>query len=98
MTMMRVLLRKMTTLDVDAVIQRMSPGDLRFVHRLLVTCQSGTGFMNALEHRVDDLAGITAPVLVMYSLYDKSVPPRNAKHVAAEVVGANSMKYPPIRI
>jgi len=48
MTMMRVMLQEMTTLDVDEVIQRMSPDDLRFVHRLIATCQSGTGFMNDL--------------------------------------------------
>ncbi len=78
MTMMQVMLQAMTTLDVHEVIQRMSPDDLRYVHRLIGTCQSGTGFMNDLEHRVDDLARITAPVLVMYSPYDKSVPPKNA--------------------
>ncbi|MBI5301520.1 MAG: alpha/beta hydrolase [Chloroflexi bacterium] len=85
MTMMRLMLQEMTTLNVDEVIQRMSPDDLRFVHWLIKTSQSGTGFMNDINHRVDDLSGITAPVLVMHSPYDKSVPLKNAKRVAAEV-------------
>ena len=94
MTMMQVMLQQMTTLDVHEVIQRMSPDDLQFVHRLLASCQSGTGFMNDLEHRVDDLTGITAPVLVIYSPYDKSVPPKNAKCVAAEVATCELYEVP----
>ena len=43
MTMMRLMLQEMTTLNVDEVIQRMSPDDLRFVHWLIKTSQSGTG-------------------------------------------------------
>lgn len=94
MTMMQVMLQAMTTLDAYEVIQRMSMDDLRYVHRLLATSQSGTGFMNDLEHRVDDLSGIAAPVLVMYSPYDKSVPPKNAKRVAAEVATCELFEVP----
>lgn len=94
MTMIQVMLQAMTPLDAHEVIQRMSLDDLRFVHRLLATCQSGTGFMNDLEHRVDDLSGIAAPVLVMYSPYDKSVPPKNAKRVAAEVATCERYEVP----
>ena len=85
MTMIRLMLQEMTTLDVDVVIERMSQEDLRFVQRLIKTSRSGSGFMNDLNHRVDDLSGISVPVLVMYSPYDKSVPPKHARRVAAEV-------------
>ncbi|MEW6403579.1 MAG: alpha/beta hydrolase [Chloroflexota bacterium] len=94
MTMMRLMLQEMTTLNVDEVIQRMSPADLQFVHWLIKTSQSGTGFMNDLNHRVDDLSGITAPVLVMHSPYDKSVPLKNAKRVAAEVASCELYEVP----
>ena len=94
MPMMQVMLQAMTTLDVREVMRRMSPDDLGFVHHLLANCQSGTGFMNDLEHRVDDLKGITTPVLVMYSPYDKSVPPKNAKRVAAEVARCQLYEVP----
>jgi pimeloyl-ACP methyl ester carboxylesterase len=79
------LLRELTILDINAVMKRMSPDDLAFVKRMIRTSRSGTGFMNDIEHRVDDLSGITAPTLAMYSPNDKSVPPRHAKRVAAEV-------------
>ncbi len=94
MTMMRLMLQEMTTLNVDEVIQRMSPDDWRFVHWLIKTSQSGTGFMNDLNHRVDDLSGITAPVLVMHSPYDRSVPLKNAKRVAAEVATCELYEVP----
>jgi len=93
-TMIRLMLQEMTTLDVDVVIERMSQEDLRFVHRLIKTFRSGTGFMNDLNHRVDDLSGISVPVLVMYSPYDKSVPPKNAKRVAAEVATCELYEVP----
>jgi len=72
----------------------MSPDDLRFVHWLIKTSQSGTGFMNDINHRVDDLSGITAPVLVMHSPYDRSVPLKNAKRVAAEVATCELYEVP----
>ena len=94
MTIMRVMLQELTTLDVDDVIQRMSPDDLRFVYRLIETSQSGTGYINDLDHRVDNLSGITAPVLVMHSPYDKSVPLKNAKRVAMEVATCELYEVP----
>lgn len=94
MTTMRLMLQEMTTLNVDEVIQRMGPDDLRFVQWLIKTSRSGTGFMNDLNHRVDDLSGITAPVLVMHSPYDKSVPLKNAKRVAAEVATCELYEVP----
>jgi pimeloyl-ACP methyl ester carboxylesterase len=93
-TMIRLMLQEMTTLDVHEVIRHLSTDDLRFVHRLIATSQSGSGFMNDLRHRVDDLSGITAPVLAMYSPYDKSVPPGNSRRVAAEVATCELYEVP----
>jgi pimeloyl-ACP methyl ester carboxylesterase len=50
--------------------------------------------MNDLDHRVDDLSAITAPVLAMYSPYDKSVPPKNAQRVASEVAACELYEVP----
>jgi pimeloyl-ACP methyl ester carboxylesterase len=94
MVTMRTMLRGMTTLDPGDVIRRMSPEDLRFVRRLIETSRSGTGFMNDLAHRVDDLSGVTAPVLAMYSPYDRSVPPKNAQRVASEVAACELYEVP----
>lgn len=94
MTVIRAMLQELTTLDIDEVIKRMSQDDLIFVRRMIETSQSGTGFMNDIEHRVNDLAGITVPVLVMYSPYDQAVPPKNAKRVAAEVATCELYEVP----
>jgi len=94
MTVIRTMLQELTTLNVDEVIKRMTKADLTFVRRMIETSQSGTGFMNDIEHRVNDLAGITLPVLVMFSPYDKSVPPRNAERVAAEVATCELHEVP----
>lgn len=85
MTVMRAMLQELTTLDMNEVIQPISPDDLRFVHRMIETSQSMTRFINDIEHQVGDLTGITVPTLVMYTPYDKAVLPKNAKRVAAEV-------------
>ncbi len=88
------LVQELTILDINEVMKRMSPDDLAFVKNMIRTFQSGTGFMNDIEHRVDDLTGITAPTLVMYSPNDKSVPPSNAKRVAAEVATCELYEVP----
>jgi pimeloyl-ACP methyl ester carboxylesterase len=92
--MIRALMHDLTILDVDEVIKRMSQDDLAFIKRMLQTSQSGTGFMNDLEHSVDNLAKITKPVLVMYSPHDKTVSPKNARRVAAEVATCELYEVP----
>jgi pimeloyl-ACP methyl ester carboxylesterase len=94
MTMMRLMLQPMTTLDINVVMRRMSPEDLQFVHGMIKASRSGTGFINDLTHRVDDLSSISAPVLAMYSPFDKSVPPRHAKRVATEVATCELHEVP----
>jgi len=81
----RLLMPALTSLDVDEVISRMSQEELAFVKHMIRTSSSGTGFMNDIEHSLDDLSGITSPVLVMYSPNDKTVLPKNALRVAREV-------------
>ncbi|MGQ0601412.1 MAG: alpha/beta fold hydrolase [Anaerolineales bacterium] len=94
MTVIRVILQELTTFDVDEVIKRMSRDDLIFVRRMLETSQSGTGFMNDLEHQVSDLNRIHAPVLTVYSPHDKPVPPRNAQRIATEVPQCELFEVP----
>ena len=92
--MIKALMHDLTMLDVDEVIQRMSPDDLAFIKRMIQTSRSGTGFMNDIEHRVDNLAAITKPVLVMYSPNDKTVSPKNAQRVANEVATCELYEVP----
>lgn len=81
----KVLLHDLTVLNVDEVINRMTEDDLHFIKRMLQTSHSGTGFVNDIEHKVDNLASISAPVLVMYSPNDRTVAPHNAQRIADEV-------------
>jgi pimeloyl-ACP methyl ester carboxylesterase len=83
--MIKALLHDLTVLDVDEVVNRMSKDDLTFIKRMLQTSQSGTGFMNDIEHTVENLAEITLPVLVMYSPNDRTVSPKNAQRISDEV-------------
>ncbi|MEM8534129.1 MAG: alpha/beta hydrolase [Chloroflexota bacterium] len=90
----RMMMQELTILDIDQVLQRMSQEDMRFIHRMIETSQSGTGFMNDIEHVVDNLEEITTPTLVMYSPNDKSVLPKNAMRIAAEVATAELYEVP----
>jgi pimeloyl-ACP methyl ester carboxylesterase len=81
----KVLMHDLTVLDVNMVIKRMSQDDLSFVKRMIQTSQASTGFLNDIEHRVDNLATITNPVLVMDSPNDGTVSPKNAQRLASEI-------------
>ena len=83
--LIKTLLHDLTVLDVNKVVRNMTEADLAFVKRMLQTSRSGTGFMNDIEHRVDNLDKITRPVLVMYSPNDRTVSPKNAQRIADEV-------------
>ena len=90
----KALLHDLTVLDVNMVLQRMSPDDLVFVKRMLQTSQASTGFLNDIEHTVDHLAVITKPVLVMYSPNDRTVSPKNALRIANEIATSELYEVP----
>jgi len=81
----KALLHDLTSLDVNMVINRMNQDDFAFFKRMIQTSQASTGFLNDIEHKVDNLETITKPVLVMYSPNDKTVSPKNARRIASEV-------------
>lgn len=83
--MIKTLLHDLTILDVNEVFKRLSQSDLAFIKHMIQTSRSGTGFINDIEHKVDNLALISSPTLVMYSPNDKTVSPKNAQRVASEV-------------
>jgi pimeloyl-ACP methyl ester carboxylesterase len=90
----KVLLHDLTVLDVNVVLQRMRPDDLAFVKRMLQTSQASTGFVNDIEHKVENLATITKPVLVMYSPHDATVSPKNAQRIANEIAASELYEVP----
>ena len=66
------MVQALTTLDAAAVIARLTADDLAFVRRLIETSQSGNGFIQDLEHRVDSLAGIKIPILFIENFGSKT--------------------------
>ncbi len=90
----KALLHDLTVLDVDMVIRRMSQDELTFLKRMILTSQPSTGFLNDIEHKVNNLATITKPVLVMYSPNDKTVSPNNARRVASEIATCELFEVP----
>jgi pimeloyl-ACP methyl ester carboxylesterase len=94
MLIIKILLHDLTVLDGNEVLKRMSPGDLAFVKRMLQTSQASTGFVNDIEHKVENLSTITKPVLVMYSPNDATVSPRNARQIANEIASSELYEVP----
>src|SRR3990172_3649309 len=90
----KALLHDLTVLDVNMVINRMSQDDLAFVKRMLQTSQASTGFLNDIEHKVDNLATITKSVLVMYSPNDGTVSHKNAQRLAREIASCELYEVP----
>ena len=90
----KTLLHDLTVLDVNTVMKRMSPDDLVFIKRMLQTSQASTGFLNDIEHKVDNLAAITKPVLVMYSPNDGTVSIKNARRIASEIATCELYEVP----
>ena len=90
----KALMHDLTVLDVNMVLKRMSPDDLAFVKRMLQTSQASTGFLNDIEHKVDNLATITKPVLVMYSPNDGTVSPKNARRIANAIATSELFEVP----
>jgi pimeloyl-ACP methyl ester carboxylesterase len=90
----KMLLHDLTVLDVNMVLQKMSQADLAFVKRMLETSQASTGFVNDVEHEVDNWAVITKPVLVMYSPHDATVSPKNARRLADEIATCELYEVP----
>jgi pimeloyl-ACP methyl ester carboxylesterase len=94
MMIIKALMHDLTVLDVNMALKRMSPDDLAFVKRMLHTSQASTGFLNDIEHKVDNLATITKPVLVMYSPNDGTVSPKNARRIANEIATSELYEVP----
>ena len=89
----RILLRDLTTLDPGQVLNRMSVDDMAFVRRMVSGCGPG-GFLNDIEHAVDGLDRIAAPVLAMYSPHDRTVSPGNSLRLLDEVPGCQLFEVP----
>jgi pimeloyl-ACP methyl ester carboxylesterase len=92
--MLKAMLGGLTTLNPEDVLRRMSQEDSAFFTRMLQSMRSGTGFLNDVEHRVDNLHTIHVPVLAIYSPHDRNVPPNNAQRIAREIARSELYETP----
>jgi pimeloyl-ACP methyl ester carboxylesterase len=83
--MVRTMMKQLTTLPIDEVMRKMNHQDIEFVKNMIMTSQSGTGFLNDLEHKIVDLNEISVPVLAIYSRNDKGVLFDNAERLVKEI-------------
>ncbi|MCC3377583.1 alpha/beta fold hydrolase [Cohnella sp. REN36] len=83
--MVRTMMKQLTKLPVYQVLQRMSREDIEFVKNMIRTSQSGTGFINDLDHKIVDLSKISTPVLGFYTRNDKVVTFEHADRLAKEL-------------
>jgi len=83
--MVRTMMKQLTKLPIDEVMRKMNHEDIEFVKNMILSSQSGTGFMNDLEHKIVDLNKISVPVLAIYSRNDNGVTFDNAERLAKEI-------------
>jgi pimeloyl-ACP methyl ester carboxylesterase len=91
---LRGMLQAFTTRPAAELLREMRAADRQFVLAMLLSMQSGSGFLLDLAHTVDGLDRIQTPTLVMYSPHDRSVPPRHAHHVAQHIAGCQLYAAP----
>lgn len=83
--MVRTMMKQLTKLPIDEVMRKMNREDIEFVKNMILSSQSGTGFLNDLEHKIVDLNKISIPVLAIYSRSDNGVTFDNAERLAKEI-------------
>lgn len=90
----KMMMKKLTALDVRDVMGRLVDDDIFFIKSMIESFQSGEGFINDIEHKIDNLSSIINPVLVMYSPNDGSVSPENSKHIIHEIKNCEVLEVP----
>jgi pimeloyl-ACP methyl ester carboxylesterase len=79
------MMKQLSKLPIDEVMRKMNREDIEFVKNMILSSQSGTGFMNDFEHKIVDLNKISIPVLAIYSRNDNGVTFDNAERLADEI-------------
>lgn len=79
---LKVMMKSFTTLPVDEVIEKMDENQVKETIEFLKCLQSGSGFLNDINHRSGDLSHIQAPTLIIHSKYDGSNPISHANYAA----------------
>jgi len=88
------MMRSLTTLDPNVVVDMMSAEQRRAALAFLLPSRSGAGFLHDLGQVCGDLRRITAPTLIMESKYDGSKDPTHASYAADHIAQAELFVIP----
>jgi len=88
------MMRSLTTLDSNVVVDTMSQEQRRAALAFLLPSRSGSGFLHDLRHVCGDLGRITAPTLIIESKYDGSKDPSHATYAADHIPNADLFVIP----
>ncbi len=88
------MMRSLTTLDPNVVVDTMSQEQRRAALALLLPSRSGSGFLHDMGHVCGDLRRITAPTLIIESKYDGSKDTSHATYAADHIPNADLFVIP----
>lgn len=88
------MMRSLTTLDPNVVVDTMSEEQRRAALAFLLPSRSGSGFLHDMRHVCGDLSRITAPTLIIESKYDGSKDTSHATYAADHIPNADLFIIP----
>ncbi len=88
------IMRSLTTLDPNVVVDSMSQEQQRAALTFLFSSRSGSGFLHDMRHVCGDLSRITAPTLIIESKYDGSKDISHATYAADHIPKADLFVIP----
>src|SRR6266566_7106436 len=88
------MMRSLTTLDPNVVVDTMSQEQRRAAMAFLLPSRSGSGFLHDMRHVCGDLSRITAPTLIIESKYDGSKDTSHATYAADHIPNADLFVIP----
>ncbi|SHE35504.1 Pimeloyl-ACP methyl ester carboxylesterase [Seinonella peptonophila] len=85
---LKVMMRGLTNLPVNEVLEKMNKEQINKTIEFLGKLQSGSGFLNDIQHRSGDLSRIQAPTLIIHSQHDGGNPISHANYAAKHIPNA----------
>lgn len=87
--MFRLIMHFFSTLSYSQIQQRISPQQKEQLYRFLITLHfNPNGFHVDLRQSSGDLSQITAPTLIIHSIYDKGIALKHAQHLYENIPNA----------
>ncbi len=89
-----MVMKRLSSMDSSAVAGHMKPETQKRVLEFLRAQRSRSGFLLDIRHESGDLGRVTAPTLIVASMYDGAVSARHAEEAAARIKGSKFLVVP----